>query len=162
MITENNSWNISQEVVHSVTIFIRFLSEESHKGDPIWQRNIGCIASMGKCMEIQVQLYLMHYLLQSQCQIMKEQDGMSEQIITGITSVLSVFSSCVGSIEILWEKLTELNKQINEDHFVGIPALCIDGSNAKLIENSKLQCIDNSSLWNNIELLKRIDSCVWL
>ena len=51
----------------------------------------------------------------------------------------------------------DLHQQITDDHFVGIPSLCIDGSNEQLIEKSQLQCIDHSSLWNNIELLKRIE-----
>ena len=157
MITENNSWNISQEVIHSIAVLKRFLSEEGNTGDCIWKRNIGCIASMDKCMEIQVQLYLMHYLLQSQSQILKEQDGVNEQIITGMASLLSIFSSCVSSIDVLWEKVSNLHKQITDDHFVGIPSLCIDGSNEQLIQQSQLQCIDNSSLWNNMELLKRIE-----
>ena len=157
LITENNSWNILQEVIHSIAILKRFLSEEGHKGDCIWQRNIGCVAAMDKCMEIQVQLYLMHYLLQSQSQILKEQDGVNEQIITGMTSLLSIFNSCVNSIDLLWKKVSDLHQQITDDHFVGIPSLCIDGSNEQLIEKSQLQCIDNSSLWNNIELLKRIE-----
>ena len=99
----------------------------------------------------------MHYLLQSQSQILKEQDGVNEQIITGMTSLLSMFNSCVNSIDLLWKKVSDLHQQITDDHFVGIPSLCIDGSNEQLIEKSQLQCIDHSSLWNNIELLKRIE-----
>lgn len=151
-ITANNVWNISKEVIGAVVILQKYLSQNAYQGDCIWERNIQSLVSLGKCSEIQTQLYLMEYLLQSQLQRMRDQ-GINEQLIAGIESVLSLFSSCVNTSEVLSHKLQELQSRIKEDGFRGIPSLCGDGANR---EQSGLQCVDNHSLWEFIEILKRM------
>lgn len=151
-ITANSVWNISKDVIASVVILQKYLSQNAYQGDCIWERNIQSLVSLGKCSEIQTQLYLMEYLLQSQLQRMRDQ-GINEQLIAGIESVLSLFSSCVNTSEVLSHKLQELQSRITEDGFRGIPDLCGNGSNH---QQSGLQCVDNHSLWEYIEILKRM------
>lgn len=154
--TATNAWTLPKEVIASVVMIQKYLAENAYKGDPLWERNMGIRVACGKCVEIQTLVYLMEYLLQTQTHLLKQQDGMSEELIAGIESLNALFSSCVSTVDVLAHKLHSLQQKIKDDGFCGIPLLDRTEEAQHLVEKSQLNCIDNHTLWDYMEVLKRI------
>ena len=151
-------WEISKEEVASIVVLGRFLANEGGKGDAIWKRNHGILSTFGVATEIQLQLQLMLYLVNQQLSFirMQEEPLDSEQSVeNGIMALLNALEETSQVSQFLTGKISELKEKIENDGFCGVPYVKVEGEDMAAKQLSHLNCLDNSSLWQAVDQLKR-------
>lgn len=151
-------WEISKEEVGSIVVLGKFLGNEGRKGDAIWKRNHCILSTFGISTEIQLQLLLMIFLTNQQLSAIRMQEeplDSEQRVENGVMALLNALEETSQASKFLTGKIGELKEKIESDGFCGVPYVNVEGEDIAAKQLSHLSCIDNSSLWQAVEQLKR-------